>query len=157
VRRARAEDGSTLIEAVVAVAILTTGVVSLAGLTSVAVRTITLTRERTVAAIAAAQKLEELSAAMRPLLRSSPDAVRQDEAGFVEYLDEAGAVVGAHPGAPGVAYVRRWAVSPVVADASLTLIHVAVSPCRGATAGAGACGDAARSVRLATIRSSLTW
>ena len=157
VRRAADDSGSTLIEAVVAIAILTTAMASFAGLASIAVRTIALTRERTVAAILAAQKLEELFAAPRALSQSSPDAVSHDETGFVEYLDAAGVVVGSGVTSRGVVYVRRWAVSPLGADAALNVIHVAVSPCRRAVAAAGECGDAAGSVRLATIRSSEMW
>ncbi|MCX6537350.1 MAG: hypothetical protein NT151_00240 [Acidobacteria bacterium] len=156
-RRALDDTGSTLIEAVVAIAILTTAVVSLAGLASVAVRTITSTRERTIAAILAAQKLEELSLAPRALSQSSPDAVSHDEPGFVEYLDAAGVVVGTGAEARGAVYVRRWAISPLAADTSLNLIHVAVSPCRRVAARAGECGDAAGTVRLATVRSGETW
>ncbi len=140
-----------------AIAILTTGVVSLAGLASVAVRTVALTRERTVAAILAAQKLEELCVSTRALSESSPDAVRRDEAGFVEFLDSAGVVVGSGAAARGVVYVRRWAVSPLGADTSLNLIHVAVSPCRGVAQSARECGDVAGTVRLATVRSRVTW
>jgi Tfp pilus assembly protein PilV len=157
VKRAVDVSGSTLIEAVVAICMLTTAVVSLAGLVSVAVRTIALTRERTVAAILAAQKLEELFVAARPLSPSSPDAVSHDEAGFVEYLDAAGVVVGSGAAARGVVYVRRWAISPLGADTALNVLHVAVSPCRYVAASAGQCGDAAGTVRLATIRSSVTW
>jgi Tfp pilus assembly protein PilV len=158
VKRTVDVSGSTLIEAVVAIAILATAVVSLAGLVSVAVRTIALTRERTVAAILAAQKLEELFVATRPLSQSPPDAVSHDEAGFVDYLDAAGVVVSGGAAARSVVYVRRWAVSPLGADAALTLIHAAVSPCRRAAAPRdGECGDAAGTVRLATVRSSEPW
>ena len=155
--RARETRGSTLIEAVVAIAILATSVVSLCGLVSVAVRTITLTRERTIAAALASQKLEDLSLAAPTLPQSSPDAVSHDEAGFVEYLDAAGAVVGTGAGARGVVYVRRWAVSPLVADPALKIIHVAVSPCRRVSTSGSGCADAAGTVRFATIRSSVVW
>jgi Tfp pilus assembly protein PilV len=157
VTRAIDSSGSTLIEAVVAITILATAVVSLAGLASVAVRTIALTRERTMAAILASQKLEELSPASRALSQSSPGAARHDEAGFVEYLDAAGAVVGTGATARGVVYVRRWAVSPLAADTALNVILVAVSPCRRVSASARECGVATGTVRLATVRSSDTW
>lgn len=157
VRRAKDISGSTLIEAVVAIAILATAVVSLAGLVSVAVRTVALTRERTVAAVLASQKLEELFVAARALSQSSPDAASRDEAGFVEYLDAAGVVLGSGAAARGAVYVRRWAVSPLGADSSLNVIHVAVSPCRRMSASARECGNGAGTVRLATIRSSVTW
>jgi Tfp pilus assembly protein PilV len=157
VQRPLDHSGSTLIEALVAIAILATAVVSLAGLASVAVRTIALTGERTAAAILAAQKLEELTAASRPLSPSSPDAVSHDEAGFVEYLDAAGAIVGSGGAVRSARYVRRWAVSPLQADPSLHLIHVAVSPCRRAEASDGECGDPRGTVRLATVRSGEAW
>lgn len=140
-----------------AIAILATAVVALAGLVSVAVRTITSTRERTMAAILAAQKLEELSLAARTLSPSSPDAVGRNEPGFIEYLNAAGEVVGTGAAARGVVYVRRWAVSPLAADPRLYVIHVAVSQCRRVAARSGECGDAAGTVRLATVRSRVAW
>ena len=82
VRHAGERAGSTLIEAVVAIAILTTAVVSLAGLVSVAVRTIVLTRERTMSAVLASQKLEELSLAAR--LLSRPPRLQIDNLGHTK-------------------------------------------------------------------------
>jgi Tfp pilus assembly protein PilV len=158
VRRAEADAGSTLVEAAVAITILATAVVLLAGLAAVAVRTITLTRERTVAAILAAEKLDQLFVAPQMPAQSSPAAVLHDEVGFVEYLDAAGAVVGQGAEATrGVVYVRRWAVSPLESDASLNVLHVAVSRCRRTAADSSECGETAATVRLATMRSSVTW
>ncbi|MEI6668406.1 MAG: hypothetical protein WCP29_09645 [Acidobacteriota bacterium] len=140
-----------------AIGILTTAVVSLAGLAAVAVRTVSATRDRTVSAAMAAQKLEQLSIAAGTLTTSPSDAASLDRAGFVEYLDAAGVVVGTSNAARGVVFVRRWAVSPLAADPDLAIIHVTVAPCRRLVQTTGACGDAAATASLATLRPRVPW
>jgi len=156
-RRAREVWGSTLVEAVVAIAILTTGVVSLCGLVSVAIRTLTITREMTMAAVLASQKLETLAAARWAWARSSNGVEGPGDARAAEYLDAAGGVVGSGTAAGPIVYVRRCSVSPLSADAALDLIQVAVSTCRRVSVSAPACGEETVTVRLATIRSSAAW
>lgn len=149
--------GSTLIEAVVAIAILTTGLLSLCALASIAARTITLTRERTVAAVLASQKLECLTSSRD---RPSPAPAGGEgpaDTEVVDYVDAAGRVVEAGTTAGHAMYVRRWIVSPLRADGALQVVRVIVSPCRFVSAAAPGCGDAAATVRLATIRTGATW
>ena len=144
-------------EAAVAIAILTAGMVSLAGLASVAVRTTALARDRSMAAVLAAQKMEQLSVAAVSLPPSSPAALTGDQAGCVEYLDRTGTVLEGGRGALGVVYVRRWAVWSLPAAGNLLAIEVAVGPCRRAQPPGGACGDTGSSVHLASVRSRVAW
>jgi len=147
------ERGTTLLEAVIAIGILAGAVVSLAGLSTLAIRTNTLARERTLATVYSLQKLEELCRDARRLSTSPGDALESDTPGFIDYLDRHGAVVGA---AAGVVFVRRWSVTEMPADANLLAIQVESAPCRKAP-GANRCGDTAAGARLASIRSRLAW
>lgn len=149
----RTERGTTLVEAIVAIGILAGAVVALAGLSSVAVRSSALARERSVATLLALQKLETecLSAATSP--PSPPNAWAVDTPGYVEYLDQYGSLLA---GPAGGAYVRRWSVAPLPTDANLLAVQVAVAPCR-TPSGAAQCGDAGARVRLASIRSRVAW
>jgi len=152
-QRNHPERGTTLLEAVIAIGILAGAVVSLAGLSSMAIRTNTLARERSLATVYSLQKLEELCRDVRRLSTSPGDTLESDSPGFIEYLDRHGHVVGAPA---GVVFVRRWFVTEMSADANLLAIQVEVAPCRKAV-GANRCGDASARARLASIRSRLAW
>ena len=158
VRHAARRRGTSLVEAVTGIAILAVAVVSLAGLAAVAMRSAALARDRTAAAILAAQKLEQLRLAPIELAESSADAVTRDVAGFVEYLDASGAPVAPSPPAGGLVFVRRWAVSAWSGDGDLQVLGVVVTPCRGAAVPPGQpCGDPRASVALATLRPRTAW
>jgi hypothetical protein len=150
---AHAEHGTTLLEAVIAIGILAGAVVSLAGLSSIAIRANTLARERSLAAVYSVQKLEELCRDVQRLPTSPGDALESDTPGFVEYLDRHGHVVAV---TAGVLFVRRWSVTELSADANLLAIQVEVAACRRAP-GADRCGDDAARSRLASVRSRLAW
>jgi len=138
-----AEQGSTLIEAAVAVAIMATAVVSLAGLVSTAIRTASLARDRTSAATFAAQKLDQLML---------PDAATPASEG-VEYLDGTGAVVAASGGESGTVFVRQWAIRTWDPLSGVRLLRVTVARCGRANARPGpGCGDARTSVTLVTLK-----
>ena len=147
------ERGTTLVEALIAIGILAGAVVVLAGLSSVAVRTTALARERSVAALLALEKMEEvcLDAASSPL--SPANAWAADTPGHLEYLNSRGGLLA---GRRGAVYVRRWSVTPLPSDANLLAIQVAVAPCR-TPPGAAVCGDAGARVRLASVRSRAAW
>jgi len=147
------ERGTTLLEAIIAIGILAGAVVSLAGLSSMAIRTNALARERTLATVYSLQKLEELCRDVRRLPTSPGDTLESDTPGFIEYLDRDGHVVGA---TAGVVFVRRWSVTALPADANLLAIQVEAAPCRRAP-GASRCGDTTAGARLASIRSRLAW
>ena len=148
-----ADRGTTLVEAIIAIGILAGAVVALAGLSSLAVRSAALARERSVAAMLALQKMESVCREVAAVPASPADAWAVDTPGYLEYLDSHGNPLA---GRSGGTYVRRWSVTPLPSDANLLAVQVAVSPCR-ALAGAGRCGDAGARVRLASIRSRVAW
>lgn len=127
--------GFSLVEAVVATAILASAVVALAQLQAVGLRRNADARAGTMATVLADQKLEQLRSlawyeAAGPVtdrrtdtvadgpggtgLSPSPtDALLRDTPGYVEYLDADGRPLGQGPGVPRGTYVRRWAVEPL--------------------------------------------
>ena len=149
----RTDDGTTLVEAIVAIGILAGAVVAMAGLASMATRASAMARERSLATVLALQKMENLSRNASSLATSSASAWAADTPGFVEYLDERGNVAG---GRGGAAYVRRWSVAPLAADANLLASQIDGAACR-TPPGAARCGDAASRARLAGIRPRTAW
>jgi hypothetical protein len=135
--------GSTLIEALVATLILTTGLLSMAGLVSVAVTSNGVAKNGTLAGILAEQKIEELrslewafDASGIPVsdsaLQSSPASLQQNTPGFVDHVDRGGQVVGlgAQP-PPAAVYTRRWSIEPTpTTTGPAVLIQVLVTNVR---------------------------
>ena len=149
----RPERGTTLVEAIIAIGILAGAVVVLAGLSSVAVRTTALARERSVATLLALQKMEAVCLDIGMSTPSPANAWAVDTPGYVEYLDQHGNLLG---GRAGGVYVRRWSIAPLPLDANLLAVQVTVAPCR-TPPGELRCGDAGARVRLASIRSRVAW
>ena len=145
----RSEEGTTLIEAVVAIGILAGAVVALAGLSSVATRNSAAARERSMATTLAYQKMEVLCRDVSAAAASPANAWAVDTPGYVEHLDRHGNLAG---GRSSAAYVRRWSITPLPSDGSLLAIQVGVAPCRTVTGSAGR-SDVLSHVRLASIRS----
>jgi hypothetical protein len=109
----RSEAGFSLVETIVATALLATAVVTLAQLFAVAVRRNLASRDTTYATILAVQKLEELR-------EIAWDA---DQGGAVDYIDQFGRTLGGGGTPPANAvYTRRWVVQPLPADPDNTLI-----------------------------------
>ena len=136
----RASPGFTLIEAVVALAL-----VAVAGLSVstalVASRTVAVrSREEAIGSIAARARLAAL---MEGADRTDPvpspgTALRVDSAGYVDYLDATGRELGAGD-EPGAAYVRRWSIGRHGrAPGEVTLFAVLVAPIAVAARTAGA-------------------
>jgi hypothetical protein len=141
--------GTSLIEAVIAIGLLAGAIVLLAGLAALAVRTNARARERTLASLAAVEKLEALASVAPALMPSAADALESDVPGCIEFLDAAGR---ASERPEQAVFVRRWRVSPVDGDADLLCLAVEVAPCRRRGT-SPACGDADGRVRFATVRS----
>jgi prepilin-type N-terminal cleavage/methylation domain-containing protein len=122
-RRSRHDGrcGFTLLEVTVALALLAGAFLTVAQLLIAAARVAELSRATTLAAILAAQKLEQLRSLAwgydaeggpvgAPGLSPS-DSLAIDSAGFVDYLDEAGGWIGSGPSPPPQAlFIRRWSV-----------------------------------------------
>jgi prepilin-type N-terminal cleavage/methylation domain-containing protein len=142
--------GFSLIEVVVATSLLAVGMVSLAQLFAVATTSNTNARTSTFATVLAEQKMEQLrgltwgfdplglpltdttsnTAAANPsptggtgLTPSPADALTTNAAGFVDYLDQFGAVIGGGATIPnGAVYIRRWSIEPLPTNPNNTLI-----------------------------------
>jgi hypothetical protein len=129
--------GSTLVEALIATLIFTTGLLAMAELVRIATASNIRARSRTVAGILAGQKLEQLRALAwefdlsglpisDPELRASPLSLQRNTPGFVDHVDGSGVVVGRDIRAPASAvYTRRWSVEPLTASTEhVVLIQV---------------------------------
>ena len=117
----RAERGFSLIEVLVAAAILAVGLLSLAQLLAMTVSANAAAGRTTDATVLAAQKLEDL--------RAEPWSVLDANIGeFADSLDRSGRPIDASSAA---AFRRRWFVEPWLGDPAHTLvIRVVVTTAR---------------------------
>ena len=145
--------GATLIEVLVATAVLVSGVLSIAQLFLLSASTNVSARHITIAATLAAQKVEQLRGLMwgydvegTPVsdvstdtsvipeavaggtgLRPSPaDALERNTGGYVDHLDSYGRIVGNRFIPPTAVYTRRWSIEPLPDEADTLVIRVAV-------------------------------
>ena len=144
------QAGFTLIETMLAAGLLATLAVGVTQVFGVAMRANHLARARSLSAILAAEKMEQLrsltwahapggerlsdtstdlssdppSAGGPGLLPAPADALEADVAFYVDYFNAAGTSVGSRPPA---AFVRRWSVAPLARDPdNLLLLQVRV-------------------------------
>jgi hypothetical protein len=148
------EAGSTLVEVLVATAVMVTGVFAIAQLFLLAGATNASAKHITIASTLAVQKVEQLrgllwgfDAAGVPVsdastdtsvspespaggtgLQPSPsDALDRNISGYVDHIDSHGRIVGNRSLPPGAVYTRRWSIELLSGDADTLLIRVAVS------------------------------
>jgi type II secretory pathway pseudopilin PulG len=100
------ERGFTIVEAIVALAIVTTGVLGLAGLATQVTDHVVRARRHTIAALLADQAISARIG--QPLAATPADCLQRDVAGCVEELDGAGQIAAGRP-----AFVRRWRVAAI--------------------------------------------
>lgn len=163
------ERGFTLIEVMVAVALLMTSIAGVAQLAIVSARANDTTRSNATVEWLAREKLEELAAlaytaddGVLPVtdfatdvtqspslpsggvgLSASPgDTLASAVSGYVDYLDSAGTWIGGGGSPPRDArWQRRWSIQAVAGQADTLMLQVLVSPAR--TSGAAMARDAA--------------
>jgi prepilin-type N-terminal cleavage/methylation domain-containing protein len=144
------ERGFTLIEVMISAGLLAGAAASAAYLVSRAVEEGEAARLRTVAAIAAVQKMEQLrslawgdasdmttdlggavpTAGGRGLLPSPPGTLDASVAPYVDLLDAAGSLLA--DGDPGIAsFARRWSVRSHASDPDLLILEVVVTRAHG--------------------------
>jgi Tfp pilus assembly protein PilV len=149
------ETGSTLVEVLVAALVAATGTLAMAQLFLIAGTGTVTARQDSVAAILAAQKLEELRApASRSALGPAPaGSLASAVQGFVDHVGADGRVVATTPAAPPDAvYTRRWAVAPLSPPGEAVLVQVLAMPARpGADARSADAGQQPGAARLTTI------
>jgi hypothetical protein len=98
--------GFTIVEAIVALAIVTVGVLSLVGLAHQVVDAVARSRRHLQAAVLADAYVASRVGA--PLAGTAPDCLDRDRAGCSELLDATGLVTTGTP-----AFARRWRISAV--------------------------------------------
>ena len=133
----RGTGGFTVVEALIALGIIASGVLAMAGLALRTTEAVSRARQRTVAAQLADGGLTELAA--RGVAGSSPGCLLRDVAGCVEYRDARGQPLGGPP----AAYALRWyaaAVAGSPAPATILTVCAVPEPERApGTRPAGAC------------------
>lgn len=107
----RSPRGFTLIEALIALAIVTAGLLSLVGLAQHVTETVARSRRHLAAAVLADAYAAQRAAS--PLAATASDCLQRDRAGCLDLLDAAGQVTTAPP-----VFHRRWQVAPVAGLAS---------------------------------------
>lgn len=147
-------SGTGLVEALIATAIVVTALGALAALSTLAVRSVMVGRDRTLAVTFAQSKLEELRTLPGPPGVSPGDALDRDVGGWFEHLDGGGRAAGLDPEATGRVFGRRWRVQPHPTSAGMFTIAVRVGRCVSGT-GQGACGMAGDAVVVAAFHSTL--
>lgn len=112
--------GFSLVEVLVAMAVVATSATGLAGLLTLATRVVHQSRIDMVATAAADAKMAELRAlpfgdfALAPTPTSS---LQTNAAGCVDFVDATGAMVSTGTNATGQSvYLRRWRIQPLPAD-----------------------------------------
>jgi type II secretory pathway pseudopilin PulG len=148
------DRGFTLVEVVVAGALLVVAVAGVAQLIAIAIRANRIARGQTVTTITAVQKMEELRAlawaydASGGLRSDTSTDVSRDPAaiggtglsvtpsgsldrsidGCVDYVDASGRWIGSGATVPaGAVYLRRWAVLPLASDPTHTRVLVVLA------------------------------
>ena len=181
VHTVRGEVGSSLVEALIAALVLTSGVVTMAHLFSVATASNLAARRSTVAAILAQQKLEQLGAltfgydaAGLPLTdtatdttrtppaaggtglqASPPSTLQQNTAGFVDHVGSDGRVIDGGVQAPAESvFTRRWSVEPASTSPDSALVIQVLVTTTGREAHTVRSGTSGRygEARVVTVR-----
>lgn len=145
-----AEAGFSLIETIVATAILAVALTSVAQLFAISIKANAVARNGGMTMILAVQKMEQLRsltwgydgsglpisdlttdssvspeqpAAGKGLSPSPADALRQSTNGYVDHVDSNGNLLGGGTIPPaGTAYLRRWSIEPLPTDPDHTLV-----------------------------------
>jgi prepilin-type N-terminal cleavage/methylation domain-containing protein len=129
-------NGFSLLEVLVATTILTVAVTSLAQVIAVATRANATARMSALAALLAAQKLEQLRTLMWSFDAAGAStgeivaggALDRDVYGYVDRLDAGGRTV---LDASTAAFVRRWSIAPLPAHPDTLVLQVLVSSAAG--------------------------
>jgi type II secretory pathway pseudopilin PulG len=129
------EEGSTLVEVLIATLVFSTGLLAMADLVRLATSSNVRARSATIAGIVAGQKLEQLLSLDfddTGGLQESPWSLQRNTPDFVDHVDGGGAIVGQDVEAPASAvYTRRWSIERLPAGLGQTvLIQVLVTGVR---------------------------
>lgn len=145
--------GFTLVEVLIAVALLSLAALGSVQLVAVSIQTVAAARTQTLAVLLASARLEELrgltfefddqglpSTDVQTDLSTTPagaggpglspgGSVTANIGGYVDHLDHQGGRIGSGPVPPhGAAYVRRWSIAPSANSPDVLVLEVAVLP-----------------------------
>jgi prepilin-type N-terminal cleavage/methylation domain-containing protein len=121
--------GFTLVETMVAMAIVSVALTALAQLFLIAAQADADARRASFASILATQKIEELRSLGADLDRQGSPSLNADIAGACDFLDEYGRSLGTSLSPlPETVYIRRWSVEPVASDPDTFVVQVSVFP-----------------------------
>jgi type II secretory pathway pseudopilin PulG len=144
------DDGFSLLETVIATGIMATALVALGQMVAISVANNMSARTGTYAAVLAQQKMEQLRGLMwgydalalplgdastntalptesptggTGLTPSPPNALTSNIAGYVDYVDRFGNVIGGGATTPAkTVYIRRWSIEPLPSNPGNALI-----------------------------------
>jgi hypothetical protein len=145
--------GFSLVEALVATALLAAALTVIASLFAMSVRANVEARRVTMASVLARDKLEQLRAPGVPMAPSPPDSLGRNREGYCDFLDPQGRTIGAGSQMPDDAmFVRRWVVRPLGGTAGEPVaLEVLVAERAAIGEDAPDPGRRAGAVRLATV------
>jgi type II secretory pathway pseudopilin PulG len=134
-RQTTSSAGFSLVETLVAVPLVTIALVTLAQLFALAVESNQRAKRTTLAALLAGQKMEELRSMAAGFELSPPGALAGNVAGFCEFIDGRGRIIGAGDRPPpGTQYTRRWSIEQLSADPDNAVVLQVRVTARGARA-----------------------
>ena len=115
--------GFSLIEVLVATAVITVGVASLAQLFVVSAHANRIANTTSITLLLAEQKMEELLGET-DLNPSPPGTLLANTPGFIDYLDPSGVSLGVASivPPPGVGFICRWSIDPLPSSAASTIV-----------------------------------
>ena len=150
------ERGFSLIETLVAIALLAGAMTTLVRLVSIAESANADARRATIVATLAVSKMEELRGPTADRSVDSGRSLDADVDQYCDFFDADGYPLGSGAVRPaGTAFVRRWAIGGLGADPETRVLQVAVLDARNAnlTGSAGRAGGWAESIELTALRS----
>lgn len=165
-RQGAIDAGFSLVEVLVATAILVVAVAAAAPLFVSVIHADARARAATISVWLAEEKMEELVAALwqqdlpgAALVASPPGTLDRNTAGYSDYVDRNGQPLGGGPEPPpGAAFLRRWSIEPLPLYPDTTrVLQVVATPSRGSADAAAdviRLPDTARVVMVRTRRSS---
>jgi type II secretory pathway pseudopilin PulG len=128
VRDQHEERGFSLIETVVAAGIVAGAFAALAQVFALSIAHNVAARNASASMVLAAQKMEQLRGLIPDVDLNEGGTLAGSVAGFADYLDQAGDVLGAGGSVPsGTVYVRRWSVAAMPSKPDLLVIQVLVT------------------------------
>ena len=169
--------GFTVIEVLIAIAVLAVGVLACVQLAAIAIAATASASVQNIAVIAASERLEELRGLAYeydesggPVTDLSTDlstpgrgsggrgltpggALDSDVAGYCDHLDRTGRWLGNGPIPADAAFTRRWSIAHASVGSDLLVVQVAVVP--ASARGGGAADGVSGAARLLTLRTRM--